>query len=694
MGIDRNSLVSHLTGYANALSRDIKFAYLSHSDWERDFSRLRHELARKGSRILTLDMPALGKHFDKCLDRGSYKPSRLYLGRVPSKGPQVPVFLRDLYLQVFDLEGKLRDTPNPEVIFLLRTLFMSAKKLRLPYSNRSLHNEVHNFLRIEQEMRRPSLTWDDDYLFSWDLSDGPDMQSGRHGGVEGREESFFLGLDGNLHFGTSSTVQRELNLGDALDPTVFPDADGRNPYRVAYDALLLCQQVADIVATQFGNLFQEEENELPKHGPGATAEGGKHTNKYAFHNWPRKLQATFPADYYASPNLGQGLESGSEVEMGHSEVPSRLIAVPKTQKGPRLIAAEPIAHQWTQQLIRNQLEGRLANTALRRTISFRDQRPSAVAALRGSVDGSLATIDLSSASDRLACWLVERMFRANHSILIRLHACRTRWLTYENEQGRPEYIRLNKFAPMGSAVTFPVQSIIYAIIAVTAVLIEDEKAVTSRSVEVAARQVRVFGDDIIVPRRAFRLTTKLLGALGLLVNDDKTFGEGNFRESCGMDAWRGDDVTPPYLLEGSPCNNVTRLGAAIAVRNNYYRKGFWNIAYWLESQISRYLKWIPDTPAMLQTVGRASFLGWNDSMCRKRYNERLQREEVRVLLPHRKVYRGPMTATQRLLQWFIEVAFRRPNEDQSQILKWESGWTKREDVSTRPGWVPRDIVTA
>lgn len=682
MSIDRNSLVSHLTSYAVALSKDIAWAYLSKGEWERDFSRLRHELARKGSRILTLDMPALGKHFDKCLDRGLYIPSKLYLGRVPKKGVQVPVFLRDLYLQVFDREGKLRSSPNPEVIFLLRALFLSVKKLRLPFSSRSLQNEVNNFTRIEQEILRPTLAWDSDDLFDGTPLRNPDLQSGGLGGVEG---GIARAIAGSPYDGGWFWVDGDIGLGNLLDTNFTPEAEIRgNPYRVTHQGLDMIQRVADIIVSQFGDLHLEEPTELPKHGPGAVAEGGKHTNKYDFQSWPRKLQVVFPSDYYGHPTLGVSAISEGESGYGDNESPSRLIAVPKTQKGPRLIAAEPKSHQWIQQLVRNQLEGRLGKTMLKDTISFRDQTLSAHAALRGSVDGSLSTIDLSSASDRLSCWLVERMFRVNTPLLTRLHACRTRWLTYKNDRGQKEYIRLNKFAPMGSAVTFPVQSIIYAIVAIGSLLIQDELKVTSRSVKAAARQVRVFGDDIIVPRRAHKYTVKYLEALGLRVNLDKTFEDGNFRESCGMDAWAGVDVTPPYLLSAEPVSSVTELGSAVAVRNNFYRKGFWHVAYWLDAQMTRWERFLPDIPAMSLTAGRASFLGANDSACRFRYNERWQREEVRVLLPYRKVVSGPMAGVHRLFQWFIE----RPLPD----IRWTSGWTAIEVLKTRPGWVPRDFI--
>lgn len=676
MSQDRNSLVNHLTGYASQLFNDMRDAYRSYSDWKRDHSRLCHELAQKGARILTLDMPALGKHFDKCLSRGLYTPSKLYLGRA-KRGEQVPVFLRGLFLQVFDIEGKLRSTPNTEVIFYLRTLLMGAKKLRLPFSDRSLQREIKAFTRIEQEIAEPTLAWaEDDLLGSTGLGDldfTPDLP-----GLESDQPNQGLG----------SVSRLAISLLDKVDLSraqyLFGDLDD---VRIAPEPLVLkvCQQVADIVIAQFGDLFREADSELPKHGPGAVAEGGRFTNKYAFPNWPRKLQALFPADYYASPNLGVGLESDSECGLGAHEAPSRLIAVPKTAKGPRLIAAEPAAHQWIQQLIKNQLESRLSKTPLRNCISFRDQSLSGAMALAGSLDGSNATIDLSSASDRLSCWLVERMFRSNQTLLLRLHACRTRWLTYRTDDKRSEFIRLRKFAPMGSAVTFPVQSIIYALLAIGVQLHAEGRPVSRRSIEKASHQVRVFGDDIIVPVGIYPEVVKVLEWLGLRANPDKTFGEGNFRESCGVDAFGGTDVTPPYLLEPEPISDVGQLGSAVAVRNNFYRKGFWKTAYWLDSQMSRYDRFVPDIHASRHTVGRASFLGDNLSLCRSRWNDGLQRDEVQVAIPKRKATPGAMTATQRLFQWFIE----RPLPE----IQWSSGWVQSQDVYTRPGWVSKDFIS-
>jgi hypothetical protein len=57
----------------------------------------------------------------------------------------------------------------------------------------------------------------------------------------------------------------------------------------------------------------------------------------------------------------------------------------------------------------------------------------------------------------------------------------------------------------------------------------------------------VFGDDIIIDKRASRLLISLLEMLGFVVNYSKTYVEGPFRESCGTDRFLGVDVRPVYL---------------------------------------------------------------------------------------------------------------------------------------------------
>jgi hypothetical protein len=77
---------------------------------------------------------------------------------------------------------------------------------------------------------------------------------------------------------------------------------------------------------------------------------------------------------------------------------------------------------------------------------------------------------LKSASDRISCWVIERLFRRSPSLLSALYATRTRWITQSLDKKSPEACRLRKFSTMGSAVTFPVQTILFSVLAVSSVL--------------------------------------------------------------------------------------------------------------------------------------------------------------------------------------------------------------------------------
>jgi len=664
--------LSLIRGYITAVLKDVAWMYGRPSDWERDHSRLSHELGIKGVRLITIDFPALAKHFDQCLDRGFFTTCSLPLSRRCSKRIQVPAFLRGLYLRIFDNEGKLRVAPCPDAILGIRTILMGAKKLRLPYKKGSLHEELDEFQRCEQAIRNPDLNWSGDSLFDTPRSDDRGNQ-GRP--LQGRLGKRPLHLARRLHLADASpgsSCQLDLALG--LDPLV-----GIDPGLVG-----TIQRVADIVSSSFGDFHVERSTELPKHGPGVVSDVQNGKSKFDFPDWTPKTDAIFPYDYYGSPSIGEPYSHNRTVYRYTSrEVSCRLIAVPKTAKGPRLIAAEPSAHQWLQQLILNQLAGRLGDTPISRSVRFDDQNRNREFALKGSIDGSFATIDLSSASDRLSCWSVERFFRANITLLERLHASRTRSARWYEREDYPSFgVILKKFAPMGSACTFPVQSIIYCCVAIGVRLFLSNSNVTTRSIEEASSRCSVFGDDIIVPKDDCPHVIKALEYLGLKVNTAKTFYTGKFRESCGIDAWGGYDVTPPYvltLLDG--LRNVDGVSSA-EVSNNFFTKGYWSTTKYLQSLIGPICKIIPITRRGDLGSTFFSYSGMKLDHLSKRYNPSLQREEVRCLTTKSSKDRGPSSPGSRLFQWFIE----KPQPD----THWVSGVASRKDSITSPGWHPVD----
>jgi hypothetical protein len=148
-------------------------------------------------------------------------------------------------------------------------------------------------------------------------------------------------------------------------------------------------------------------------------------------------------------------------------------------------------------------------------------------ARKGSIDGSLATIDLSSASDTIAFSVVFDLLPEPWVDF--LNSVRTGQVTYEDIT-----LDLEKFSSMGNGYTFELESLIFW-------------ALSSACVSIVGcneSDVSVYGDDIIVPTPAVDLLYATLTWCGFNVNSEKSFTSGPFRESCGADWLNGEDVRP------------------------------------------------------------------------------------------------------------------------------------------------------
>lgn len=104
---------------------------------------------------------------------------------------------------------------------------------------------------------------------------------------------------------------------------------------------------------------------------------------------------------------------------------------------------------------------------------------------------------------------------------------------------------VEKFAPMGSALCFPIQTLIFS--CVIEVAARRARAATSFHNDVW----RVFGDDIIVPDVLFRDVAEMLSELGFVLNRAKSFAfPARFRESCGGEGYDGINVSPLKIPKG------------------------------------------------------------------------------------------------------------------------------------------------
>lgn len=655
-----NSLVTHLSGYVNAIFADVRYAYSRDSDWQRDKTRLIHELEAHGPRILTIVLPALAKHFYKCLDQGSYSQSKLHLGGCVSRRVQVPAFLRDLYLQVFDSEGKLRGEPSVVAISTIVTITRTLSKAKLECNEKALRDEARNFKAIEDTLRTPSLNWLGDDLYH--DHDQPMVSFG--------------------------DLSRDKGPGQTELFTEFAGSD----WELAPLSARVLSAVADRISSAFGNFHDERDRELPKHGPGRVSNQPVGVSKYHFSQWPTKLDAIFPYDLYARTDFGYGEDRQRDrVQPTIVEMPSKLIAVPKTMAGPRLIASEPNQQQWIQGLVANQVIERMKGTALKNCISFDNQSHNGALALSASSSGSHATVDLKSASDRLSCWSVERFFRANRTLLERIHASRTRMVLNRVHPSWNQLV-LKKCFTQGNALTFPVQSICYGMIAISAVILANGGKVTKNTIEDASKRVRIFGDDIIVPTESLDCLVKILQACQLEVNQAKTFSKGKFRESCGVDAYDGVDVTPVYVKTVSTNPRHEQAESAIDSCNNLFLAGLWHTAEWLKATV-RYK--IPVVSARGNAFGWKSFVGSDLSGFKIRWNSDLQRDEVKAYRLSDTSDRLDQPGAYKLFEYLLEkqrssfhhLDFLNPDSKSDRLI------VGRKASVMKQGWVPVTSIT-
>lgn len=186
------------------------------------------------------------------------------------------------------------------------------------------------------------------------------------------------------------------------------------------------------------------------------------------------------------------------------------------------------------------------------------------------------TIDLVSASDCMA-WALIRATIRNPVLLRAIRLSRCEFVVLPD--GKKS--KLSMVSTMGNGFTFPLQTLLFAC-AVKAVYQLMGIPMTVRG----ANNFAVFGDDIVVRKRAYDFLCRMLTKLGFSVNVRKSYCSGPFRESCGHDYYAGTNVRGVYVksLETpqevvSVINRLNRWSAHTGVR--------------LPRVISKLMEWAP-----------------------------------------------------------------------------------------------------
>lgn len=604
-----------------------------------DMERVKRLIQTRGLGVFTLDLPDLDNNLLRLLEDGML-PAGGPLAKRTSNRDRRPSFLKALWSRVCDKKGCLYEKPCANSLFYIRQLSCFFKKVELPCSLPRTVAAVREYYAIERVIKPATMSWDNDTL-------------------DGMAPTFVEAF-------APIANQDQLSF-DFIEDSAGPDK--------AF--LRRLDRVCGLIASTLGYFDSMSSNDRQngefKHGPGSVSDNKRKAYKYDFRYWPKKLDTYFPFDWCGAASI---LDASPSV----SEPASKLIAVPKTAKSPRLIASEPTAHMWCQQKIYSWLDNRMSNSFIGQFVSLHDQSASQRLVMQASVDRTLATIDLSSASDRISCAHIESLFKANLSLLNAIHSVRTRSVTDKviDEYGTQT---LKKFAAMGSALTFPVQCLLFLAIALASAGAHDKKSILA-----LIGKVRIFGDDIIIPNQSYVDMTRNLHDLGLKVNKLKSFSTGYFRESCGMDAWKGVDLTPckPKVVVADTPQSYAAL---IDISNNLYLKGLWNAAEATVSNIPSRVKRVV-VPIHCGVLALKSICGIDISRAKLRYNNDLHVDQVLVPALTSKVeYKKPSTSAMLTQHFTSRFSWQKPRElgvAQNGVAKLAASWVDLPTLNLMP----------
>ena len=444
----------------------------------RDCKTVAGRVEAEGESFFLITLPQFGKDFLRSLELGSVD-SNLFCGFRKRGG--LPRFLGGFLCQIFDTDGSLLDAPSVDCIRAVYQLTAVFGKIERQCSDARIARAMRRFVEIEVELegmdtsgfeeflplfrKASTLLWADVFshvensllgmhqlAHGWDSSDGLNTSAVRPPSVGQQASDWFLQLlPAIFRGGKDSTVK-------------FGDCEIVDPSR----------------------RFEL----VPRHGPGATADRLRGNAKYSVRDWPLRVESVFPYGDYALPSWRSyyQLDHVKFLEPG-AERPVKVTAVPKTPKTPRIIAEEPTAMQYLQQALAHQfvdaIEEHIPPTPSWRKevcdlgrwfIGFKEQEPNRLMALRGSINCSLATLDLSEASDRVLNRHVELLLSRFPRLSEAVQAVRS---TKADVPGQG-VIPLSKFASMGSALCFPMEAMVFVTIVFAAIAYERREPITDR----------------------------------------------------------------------------------------------------------------------------------------------------------------------------------------------------------------------
>lgn len=390
---------------------------------------------------------------------------------------------------------------------------------------------------------------------------------------------------------------------------------------------------------------------IPKHGPGAVATGETLNGKYAFKRKYQRLHEKYPYYEYFSPSMGKlSFEDPWYRNLSMELNPiAKVVLVPKDSRGPRLISMEPLEIQWIQQGLFHRLVPLIESHSLTRgKVNFTDQSINQNLARQASIDRSYSTLDLKDASDRVSLVLFRRLFP--ETVVEHFEACRS----VATELPNGSYCALSKFAPMGSALCFPVMALTIWALSVAAV----------RHAPKAGAHVYVYGDDLIVPNHVHAEVVECLTRFGLRINTNKSFTAGFFRESCGGDFFHGTDVKPirwKHAFNRKDNLSPECYSGLLSLSESLFNRGLWGACGFIRRLLrskAGALHWTTTGSSGLYCPDPSVCASRNRETHRSTWNMDLQREEFFAICIKQPAKVSKLTEHSRLLKGLVNPSGR------------------------------------
>ena len=594
----------------------------------------------EGLGFFTKTLPSLGKALDRALSANKALTASDHRFATMN-GSELPRFLGEFFSKVFAPNGELLhyscsldQKVQADSVGVLRQILYSFYKYKLPYNEAECDKVVSSFEKTESDLRLHAeelsrlgialhgFDSSCDYL-SWRGSQCP-PDSAR---PECRSNHMVDRPEESLESGSLLLCDSQKWLPQ--ERTV------RNFQRLCH---------LDAARTTLKTLFEHFDpfDITPRHGPGAVATKQQLSDKYRWSNISANITSQYPLDAYFFASLGHVCDAYRDfASLTDRDLPARVILVPKDSRGPRLISCEPVDYQWIQQGLGSALVRHLETHPLTREhVRFTSQETNQFGALIGSSTGRYVTLDLKEASDRVSTELVRLLFP--EPLLKCLLACRSSSTVLPCGKEIP----LLKFAPMGSSLCFP-------IMAVTIWVLLHAGAPDAYTRD----RIAVYGDDVIVPTAYAENAIEYLESYGLKINRDKSCIGGLFRESCGMDAFNGADVTPVrFRTVWSSSRRPDVLSAWCEYANAFYDRRWFATYQLITSWLTHVYGYIPDEGTSRKRGPYLRVSTDDKKPVRSRINFFLQKKEELVWDVQAPKVSSTLPGWSMLLRHFVEAS--------------------------------------